>query len=273
MTEIMSRPLDAGYVELAARKAAGLADPPRKSVKALAATAAIVLGLAAGTAIAALRGPDPVASRAAQTLITDTEERQSQVAALAEENRRLAEAVEALERSVLESIDPEAARGAALVGIAAGATRVTGPGLEVTITEDPQAQEEAARVRAGDIQVVVGGLWQAGAEAIAVNGIRLTATSPISAAGQAIHVDLAPIAPPYRISAIGDAEVLQIKLARTDAGARIALLRNQYGAKVDVSARSSLELPAAGGRGTLYYAQDPVWAPTPAPPEEEGLTQ
>ena len=53
---------------------------------------------------------------------------------------------------------------------------------------------------------VVNELWSDGAEAIAVNGIRLTPTSAIRFAGDAVLVDFQPITSPYRIDAIGDAD-------------------------------------------------------------------
>jgi uncharacterized protein YlxW (UPF0749 family) len=257
LNEVLNRPLDAGYAELAARKTEGLAGPARPRIKAFAASAAIVLGLAAGTAVVALRAPDPDASRAAKTLIADAEERQRQVAELTQENRDLAQAVERIEAELLAQIDPVAAREAEAVGLASGATAVSGPGLTVTMDQDPAAHSGEERIRASDLQVVVNGLWEAGAEAIAINGVRLTATSPISTAGEAIHIDLVPIAPPYRVAAIGDGQVLEIKLARTGAAARISLLRDKYGARIDTAVHAQMEVPAAGGRGTLYFARPP----------------
>ena len=54
-----------------------------------------------------------------------------------------------------------------------------------------------------DLQNVANALWAAGAEAIAINGQRLTATSTIRAAGNAILVDFRPVTSPYEVSAIG----------------------------------------------------------------------
>ena len=49
-----------------------------------------------------------------------------------------------------------------------------------------------------DLQVIVNGLWAAGAEAIAVNGQRLTACSAIRSAGEAILVDFRPLSAAVR---------------------------------------------------------------------------
>src|SRR5207302_160556 len=54
-----------------------------------------------------------------------------------------------------------------------------------------------------DLQDVANELWHDGAEAIAINGQRLTATTTIRAAGGAILVDFRPVTAPYQVSAIG----------------------------------------------------------------------
>ena len=51
---------------------------------------------------------------------------------------------------------------------------------------------------AQDLQIVVNGLWDAGAEAISVNGQRLTSKSAIRFAGQAILVNYRPADPALR---------------------------------------------------------------------------
>ena len=59
-----------------------------------------------------------------------------------------------------------------------------------------------------DILTLVNELRASGAEAIAVNGERLTAVSEIRCAGTLILVNWVRIAPPYEIKAIGDPEML-----------------------------------------------------------------
>ena len=62
---------------------------------------------------------------------------------------------------------------------------------------------DVSRVLDVDLQSVVNGLWAGGAEAVAVNGQRLTALTTIRAAGSAILVDFRPVTSPYEVSAIG----------------------------------------------------------------------
>ena len=53
---------------------------------------------------------------------------------------------------------------------------VHGPGLRITVSDNPDGSSDG-RVRATDLRLLVNGLWQAGAEAIAINGRRLTGIS------------------------------------------------------------------------------------------------
>ena len=68
---------------------------------------------------------------------------------------------------------------------------------------------DTGRVRDRDMQRVVNGLWESGAEAISVNGQRLTALSAIRAAGDAILVDNKPLVPPYTVLAVGDGQAAE----------------------------------------------------------------
>ena len=97
-----------------------------------------------------------------------------------------------------------------------------------------------------DLQVVVNGLWAAGAEAIAVNGHRLTAMTAIRSAGDAVLVDLVSLSSPYKVDAIGDPVAMQPALARTSAGQHMSTLRTTYGIGVQMSSQSHLELPGTG---------------------------
>ena len=71
---------------------------------------------------------------------------------------------------------------------------------------------------------VVNELWRDGAEAIAVNGMRLTPTSAIRFAGDAVLVDFQPIASPYTIEAIGDGRRLATAFAASAVASRYQTL-------------------------------------------------
>lgn len=94
------------------------------------------------------------------------------------------------------------------VGMRAGTLPMAGPGVVVTLSDSPReardpADQGALEVHDVDVQLVVNALWAAGAEAVAVNGQRLVATSPIRGAGETITVNFRPLVPPYEVRAIG----------------------------------------------------------------------
>ena len=96
----------------------------------------------------------------------------------------------------------------------------------------------------GDLQRLVNGLWLAGAEAIAINGQRLTQLSAIRTAGEAITVNFKPLRPPYVVEAIGNPDQLPARFIETDGGAWWLNLRSVYGVKFDMHSREELTLPA-----------------------------
>lgn len=95
----------------------------------------------------------------------------------------------------------------------AGLTEVEGPGLVVTLQDDPKAATSGIGgddiIHDIDVLKVVNELWAAGAEAIAVNKHRIVGTSSFRCVGPVIHVDNVPISSPVRIQAIGDPDTLE----------------------------------------------------------------
>ena len=76
---------------------------------------------------------------------------------------------------------------------------VTGPGLIITVDDAPSANRDARdRVLDTDLQMLANGLWKAGAEAIDINGHRLSNLTAIRSAGDAITVDYRSLTRPYR---------------------------------------------------------------------------
>lgn len=94
----------------------------------------------------------------------------------------------------------------------AGITEAEGPGVTVTLTDlsgsNVDAPVEALIIHDGDVLRAVNELWNAGAEAIAVNGNRVVAGTSFRCVGTTILVNNVRIASPVRIQAIGDPETL-----------------------------------------------------------------
>ena len=83
-----------------------------------------------------------------------------------------------------------------------------GPGLQVVI-DNGDSPSGSGVIFDSDIQLLVNGLWAAGAEAISVGGVRLETTSAIRQAGGAILVDNQPVFWPITIQAIGNPNTIQ----------------------------------------------------------------
>jgi len=145
-----------------------------------------------------------------------------------------------------------------LVGILAGAVEVHGPGVKLVVNDakdasqggDGDAREtsgfsDTGRVRDRDMQRVVNGLWQSGAEAVSINGQRLTALSAIRAAGEAILVDNKPLAPPYTVLAVGDGQRLSTRFQNNPDGLYLHALQENFGIRTSISVESDITVPAA----------------------------
>ncbi|MGB7979293.1 MAG: DUF881 domain-containing protein [Candidatus Nanopelagicales bacterium] len=134
------------------------------------------------------------------------------------------------------------------LGLATGYTTVTGPGAQVTLADaaldEGEESQDIERVLDSDVQRAVNGLWAAGAEAIAVNGQRLTAQSAIRSAAGAILVNYRPLKPPYLIEAIGSPELAERFSATPDAAA-LAEVSTQFGIGFDSTSTDSMTLRSA----------------------------
>ncbi|GAA1831803.1 DUF881 domain-containing protein [Microlunatus capsulatus] len=145
----------------------------------------------------------------------------------------------------------------ATLGPVAGTVAVTGPGVVVVVDDAPEAADAAEpgdRVLDLDLQILANGLWQAGAEAVAVNGHRLSALTAIRSAGDAITVDYRSLNRPYRVEAIGDPRTLPAGFAESPAGAWWHDLEQNRGMRYEVGESRSLELAADPGL-TLRWAR------------------
>lgn len=130
-----------------------------------------------------------------------------------------------------------------------GYARVDGPGVQLTLNDaiTPRMHNavDLGLVIDRDVQHAVNALWQAGAEAISINDRRITATSPISNAGDAILVDRTPIKPPYIIRAVGDAKALTRRFGATAEWDELQALRDRYGVRWNLESAERLQLPPA----------------------------
>ena len=248
LNQVIRSPLDPGYRMVAELRSRVGARPRSPASRALLAAVALGLGLATTTATIALRAPEPSVLAARDLLEQQITERTTALEQQRKDNAALAQEIVALQASVLATDDSPLAEQLAADSLRSGATALTGPGLRLTLSDAPMDGLEVdpdKRVQDVDLQIIVNGLWAAGAEAISVNGQRLTATTAIRTAGSAILVDLTPLIGPYVVEAIGSSADMQTGLARTAAGQHLATLHTTYGIGTKVSSENRLTLPAA----------------------------
>lgn len=277
LKEVMERPLDPGY-QAAADARAGLPAVRRRRRIPLTMALSLVAGLVLVTGVVQLRTPS--AEEAGAGLREQVTARAEQVAAREQAIVALTDEVTVLRDARLSGAADDLLERLATLEAVTGARAVTGPGAVYTLDNSPlfknpppgdvRTPEEVAQGQVFDVdlQQVTNGLWAAGAEAVSVNGQRLTATSAIRGAGEAILVDLRPLAPPYEVQAIGDPARLQTGFATSAAGRYLSSLEQNQGIQVTVRGADSLTLPAAGRLG-LRYATTVGAQQTTAPATEE----
>lgn len=99
----------------------------------------------------------------------------------------------------------------------AGKVAVEGPGIEVVLEDSSYLPEGADPndyiVHEAHLQLVVHELFVAGAEAVAINGFRLSSQSYILCTGPVIEVDGYKSTAPFVITAIGDSDHLEAALS------------------------------------------------------------
>ncbi|MCP9946557.1 DUF881 domain-containing protein [Streptomyces somaliensis] len=255
LTNVTDHALDDGYAEAAARRAAEGGGLPRTLRARLGLAAGLVLAAAVVTLGAAqTRVSAPVVAKEREELIDRIQAETAAVDGLEKDIEELRTEVGARQRAALQEHGGD--RGG-LVSLLSGATEVTGPGIKLVVDDAKGAAEggggprgdsgftDTGRVRDRDMQRIVNGLWQSGAEAIAINGQRLTALAAIRAAGDAILVDNKPLVPPYTVLAVGDRKRLAARFRDSADGHYLHALEENFGIRSSVSPQDRISLPAA----------------------------
>lgn len=238
---------------------------PRKPLvpKLLAGAAFAVAGFLAITSAVNAQGTDLRAER--QTDLIDLIRAESQRnRALNEERQLLRAETDALGRQVNNSEVREAQELADASAPTAGLTAVTGPGLTVTLDDAPRGVSKGATdldafvVHQQDIQAVVNALWAGGAEAMTIQGQRVISTSAIRCVGNNVVLHGVPYSPPYKISAIGDADQMSDALfASRQVKIYLEYVNNKrFQLGWDVERAPSLRMPAFEGSIDLTYAKE-----------------
>jgi uncharacterized protein YlxW (UPF0749 family) len=259
LNAVMQAPLDPGYATAAQHRG-----NTHRGARALAVLMLTLFGVLTGISWREAHDKNPASSQARKKLESEIANIDREGRNLQAQNASLARKIET-ERNKLLLLRAQGglADQVADLGLATGAAAVRGPGVKVTI-DDPYAYAEGGanadpraegadsdhRVIDQDIQVLVNDLWFAGAEAISINGQRLTATSPIRSVANSIMVDYRAIVPPYIISALGDPDTLETRFNSGPGGQDMQYLKDNYNLGISIESVKTVTLPASAALTT-----------------------
>lgn len=269
LTNLMENSLDEGYAAAAARRPLDAAPRGSRRGSWLLLAGLLAVGLLLSTAAAQQHNRASSTAQARTALVGEIQQRSGA-------NDKLERSLE-LDRAGIAATRRNALRltaeGSSLAAklttleVVTGASPVTGPALVVHLTDAPAGNTSGAdsdprtgsatdgRVTDRDLQTVVNEVWASGAEAVAVNGQRVTALSAIRSAGDAILVDFRPLSPPYDIVGVGDASSMRSAFAEGFGGSYLQAL-SDYGITYSLSTQSSARLAESSGV-VLRYANTP----------------
>lgn len=158
--------------------------------------------------------------------------------------------------------------------IAAGLIPLTGTGIVIQLEDSleppaPGDNVEAYLVNARDLRTIVEELWAAGAEAIAVNGERITPSTAVIEIGPSILVNSAYLSGPYQVTALGPDDLYASLSASPGFVDFIRARAQAWGVRVTFAEPESVDMPAFAGTVTLRYARPQASAPVPGVGPEE----
>jgi len=138
-----------------------------------------------------------------------------------------------------------------------GTTEVTGPGVTITLQESNvnyttlAGFSEDYLIHYNDILRIVNELWNAGAEAIEVNGQRIVNSTSINCDGNVILINGEKVGPSFTINAIGNSTRMTT-LKRTQG---ILQLMEESAIKVTFKEVENLTIPKYTGVTTFKFAK------------------
>ena len=223
-----------------------------------AAVSVLVVTCASGAlfTISALANRDSSVPAAEPGLVSLVRDAQKDVDALGAQVASLKSEVDSYAKPDTAARAPERTASPALSGRA-----LRGPGVTITLTDAPtQVIPEGVSVNdlvihQQDIEDVMNALWASGAEAMSVQGVRVTGRTVIRCIGNVILVDGQSFSPPYRISAIGDPDELRTKVDQDRRIVNYKAYVALYGLGWDMSVEDEILLPEASTNTVNSYAQ------------------
>ncbi|MFD7309181.1 DUF881 domain-containing protein [Promicromonospora sp. NPDC059942] len=189
--------------------------------------------------------------------VTDLTERSSEL-------DREIEALSARAGTTVPTLDDDVVRRE---GVVSGSEPVRGAGLTVTLDDAPstsvgagpggvEPQPDDLVVHQQDLQHVINALWAGGAEAMTLQGERVTSTSAFRCSGNILLLHGKVFSPPYKVTAVGDPAKMEASLDESEGVQTYLEYVDWVHLGWDVRRSDHLDLPAYDGGG-LQYATVP----------------
>lgn len=145
--------------------------------------------------------------------------------------------------------------------ISAGLAAMSGPGIRITLDDSKKTPSTDDNINMYLIheqylREIVNTLWNGGAEAIAVNGQRITSATAIFCNGSNISINDSPEYPPYVIEAIGVPSNLQGALDYVWTWDLLGSRQEQYGITRELEVPDRVNISA--GKAETYQYAEPV---------------
>jgi len=210
--------------------------------------ALLVVGLLFGIALANQWRTAPAAEQERADLITRISETEVRIDEIRERSVVVNREIRDLERSSGALTAAEEERLDAL-GVHVGTHAVTGPGVRITLDDGADSSVQGSQVVDADLRMTANSLWANGAEAVAINGHRLSSRTAIRNAGGAVTVDYRSVTRPYVVEAIGDPRALEDAFRRSEGGAWLDGLAQHYGVQWTIGRVGDVTLPVDPGLG------------------------
>jgi uncharacterized protein YlxW (UPF0749 family) len=260
LDQITATSLDEDYAHVSRQTGPGVEGRRRRGHPgAVGVVVLAVFGVLVATAgVQTARDADQLASSRA-SLVAQADERRAGLTQRRATLQQLESQVARLQSRTLQA----SAQGSALqsridrLAVLAGTATTRGPGIAIRVDDAPRARTAQQMVQAGDLQKLVNGLWQVGAEAVSINGQRVTSLTAIRDAAEAVTVNFASLRRPYTVLAVGNPKNMGARLVDTAGGETWLALQSSFGLTFDVETKDSMVLPAAK-KPALRFARERV---------------
>lgn len=265
LNDLFAHPVDEDYADAAARRAAAGDDSSSGSKPRTSPAMAfglLGLGLLLTIAVLQVQQDAGVVSAERTSLVEQVHAASNRTSELESVLTALEEDVVSMQTRALQSAaDMEELRSSmTTTQIAAGTSRVSGAGIVVELDDaepgavvDPETDPSVLTVLDIDLQQVLNGLWAAGAEAVSINGERITPITAIRSVNDVILVNMRPVGAPYLVSAIGDPQTLAQDFSDGPGGTWLRYSASNFGIRFSIEYHESLTLP--GGAASLQVAR------------------